>query len=440
MEIEIRYNEERNGIEIEFPGKPDKEILDQLRGHSFKWHRRGRYWYAGFSTARKEFVESLSDQTMDSEELKSIVLIPSYEPSSENVEQKRYSLVSIFYQDLMEKTRIEEFLVFETGRESAKEMGLQFGRKRHGENLVQVHAYPRNYIRKARGLFASGKIIRASDLNSEEGGGGEVSAAEPLVIEQIPEPEVELSPRQILNQQIEELIQRKDREGEAYLAADRELISKYTGSGGLSKQGQSDRGVLYEYYTPPELVRYLWALAHKFGYRGGPVLEPSCGIGSMFSYAPSGAELVGYETNPTSARIAQILYPGARIINRPFESIFFAGLVHLGDSFTSQSYDLVIGNPPYGEFRGRYAGLGEKRHTGATRYEEYFILRGLDLLAPGGLLIYIIPSSFLAKPASKFKKNKLSPRISQILDAYRLPVGTFTHTRIGTDILVLKKQ
>ena len=53
-------------------------------------------------------------------------------------------------------------------------------------------------------------------------------------------------------------------------------------------------------------------------------------------------------------------------------------------------YDLIIGNPPYGEYAGLYAGMGEKSYTGASNYIEYFIDRGLDVLKKDGLLIFII--------------------------------------------------
>ncbi|MBS1635393.1 MAG: DUF1249 domain-containing protein [Bacteroidetes bacterium] len=242
-----------------------------------------------------------------------------------------------------------------------------------------------------------------------------------------------------LNKEIEELIDKKDKLGEPFSEEEKNLLRSYTGSGGLLKQGANDRGALYEYYTPQPVVQKMWDMAYFHGYDGGSVLEPAVGIGHFLNYAPKGANVVGYETNHYSARIAQILYPQAHIYEKAFETIFFAGNVHLKDKFENPGYSLVIGNPPYGEFTGRYAGMGEKQHTGATEYDQYFILRGLDVLKPGGLIVLLIPSNFLA---NQFKYNKVKEKIAakaEFMDSYRLPGRIFQTTDIGTDILVLKK-
>ncbi len=243
-----------------------------------------------------------------------------------------------------------------------------------------------------------------------------------------------------LNKEIEALIDEKDKKGESILGLDRVFISQYTGSGGLIKEGASGRGVLYEYYTPDEVVKKMWGLAYKYGYDGGSILEPSVGTGNFLKYAPKTAIVFGFETNHYSARIAQILYPNAHIHEKSFETLFFAGNIHLKDDFDHPLYSLVIGNPPYGDFTGKYAGMGEKQWTGATEYDQYFILRGLDLLKKGGLLIFVVPSSFLAYNVKSAKvKEKIASKVD-FMDAYRLPIRTFETTDIGTDILLLRKK
>jgi len=112
----------------------------------------------------------------------------------------------------------------------------------------------------------------------------------------------------------------------------------------------------------------------------------------------------------------------------------------LKDDFGGAKYELVIGNPPYGEFSGKWAGMGEKKWTGATEYDQYFITRGLDLLLPGGVLVFIIPSAFLSNNS---KYNKLKEKVAakaDLVDAYRLPARMFKTTDIGTDIIVFKRK
>jgi uncharacterized protein YqiB (DUF1249 family) len=243
-----------------------------------------------------------------------------------------------------------------------------------------------------------------------------------------------------LNKSIEKLIAEKDQEGSSFNEEEKNYIRQYTGSGGLIKEGAAGRGVLYEYYTPDIVVQKMWGMAFKYGYDGGSILEPSVGTGNFLKYAPKDAIVFGFETNHFSARIAQILYPNAHIHEKSFETLFFAGNIHLKDDFDHPLYSLVIGNPPYGDFTGKYAGMGEKQWTGATEYDQYFILRGLDLLKKGGLLVFVVPSSFLSYNVKSAKvKEKIASKVD-LMDAYRLPIRTFDTTDIGTDILLLRKK
>lgn len=243
-----------------------------------------------------------------------------------------------------------------------------------------------------------------------------------------------------LNKEIEVLIDTKDKEGSSFNEEERNYIRQYTGSGGLLKEGATGRGALYEYYTPELVVNKMWDMAKHFGYKSGAILEPSVGTGNFLKVLPKNVKIDGYETNHYSARIAKILYPHVNIHEKAFETLFFAGNIHLKDKFENPGYSLVIGNPPYGDFTGKYAGMGEKQYTGATEYDQYFILRGLDVLKKGGLLVFLIPSSFMSNK-SKFNKVKESIALkADFIDSYRLPTGIFQTTDIGTDIIVLQKK
>lgn len=243
-----------------------------------------------------------------------------------------------------------------------------------------------------------------------------------------------------LNKEIESFIDKKDRTGDSFSQEDKNYIVQYTGSGGLIKQGAKDKGILYEYYTPDEIVKKMWELAYKFGYHNGSVLEPSCGTGRFLKYAPENIKVTGLEINHFAKRIAEVLYPFAEIRQQPFESFFFKGNIHHKQGVDDFRYDLVIGNPPYGEFSGKYAGMGEKKYTGAKTYDQYFITRGLDLLTPGGLLVFIIPSSFLDNDSTYNKIKENIALKADLIDAYRLPTSLFETTDIGTDIVIFKKK
>ncbi len=242
-----------------------------------------------------------------------------------------------------------------------------------------------------------------------------------------------------LNVAIERLIDMKG-DGREYSDEEKLFLNRYSGAGGLAKKGASGKGLLYEYYTPDELVKKMWALAQKYGYSIGPILEPSVGIGRFLKYAPPTEKVVGYETNIYSAKICSIIYPNADIRNAAFETNFFNGRVQKKKNEIVPQYNLVIGNPPYGDFGGKYAGMGEEKATGAKEYDQYFILRGLDLLSPGGILCFVIPSTFLKNGEKYNKVKKAIVDKADLVDSYRLPMGVFDTTEIGTDIVVFKKK
>ena len=266
-----------------------------------------------------------------------------------------------------------------------------------------------------------------------------------------------------LNKAIEALIDYKDANGESYYPEELIFINKYSGYGGLQKFGAKGKGILYEFFTPDEIIKRMWGLAWEHGYKGGDVLENSCGTGRFFKYLPKTANAVGLEINRYSNRICQILYPRVEINTQTdpilpkdregnelkfhFDSLFIKDKMSIKNKIGDiRKFDLVIGNPPYGKYDGRHSGIGEGRYTKAANYIDYFIFRGLDCLNTGGLLIYIIGAEVSAGGVpfldQKFSKNKCKAEIrgkSELLDAYRLPNGLFDQTDVLTDLIVLRK-
>jgi hypothetical protein len=248
----------------------------------------------------------------------------------------------------------------------------------------------------------------------------------------------------LINKAIEELV--TDIEPKNLTPEEIQFMSYYAGSGGLEKYGATGIGLKYEYFTPSEIAKKMWGLAYKHGFKGGRVLEPSCGIGEFIKYAPEQHLVTGYEINQFSAKICSILYPNATIESKYFETLFIKNNDTIKDKTKDlKKYSLVIGNPPYGTMEGKYAGMGEKSYTKSNNYIDYFISRGLDLLESNGILIYIIGAEvafggepFLQKPNSPVKQNIALK--ADIVDAYRLPNGLFETTDVLTDIIVFKKK
>lgn len=246
-----------------------------------------------------------------------------------------------------------------------------------------------------------------------------------------------------LNKKIEELIRSKDAKAESYSKDDKKLIVQYEGSGGQGSKGATGEGVLYEYYTPDYICELMWKLAYRYGYKPtGTVLEPSVGTGNMLKYAPDKSKCYGFETNPISKRISEILYPEAKIYNGYFETAFLqeprftARLKNKLTWLEGYPYSLVIGNPPYGKYKNKYSSYftRPKMH----QIELFFMYQGLQLLKPGGILVFITGSNFLRNGIT-YQSEKLElEKYAQLLDAYRLP-AVFKFSSVPTDIIVLKR-
>jgi len=99
------------------------------------------------------------------------------------------------------------------------------------------------------------------------------------------------------------------------------------------------RSTLNAHYTDAALVRGMWAAARQLGFDGGQVLEPGCGSGNFIGFAPADANVTGVELEPATAAIAASLYPSAAI--RPGSFADFRA--------PEGSFDLVIGNVPFGQ-------------------------------------------------------------------------------------------
>lgn len=201
-------------------------------------------------------------------------------------------------------------------------------------------------------------------------------------------------------------------------------------SGGTAKEG---RGILDEYYTDSRIADAVRNLIkdHFKNRQEISVLEPSVGTGN-FLYAVKElgikSNITAFEINETTAKIAKILHPEAHIHLRSFETEFIDEKGNKKEF--AEKYDLVIGNPPYGDHRGLYKGLGEEPKI--SKYEDYFVKRSLDSLKPNGVLAMVLPSGWLNRQAQL--KN------ADILEGFRLPNGAFAGTQVGTDIIILQKN
>lgn len=193
---------------------------------------------------------------------------------------------------------------------------------------------------------------------------------------------------------------------------------------------EAQNSIVNAHYTDPYTINSMWEMVKNMGFKGGKVLEPSMGVGNFFGLMPKDiaekSQLTGIELDRTTGRMAQALYPQANIQIKGYEES------RTPDNF----YDMIIGNVPFGNFNiadRRYGKLKPLIH-------DFFFLKGIDQLKPGGIMMAITTKGTLDKADARVRMELAKK--ADLVAAYRLPTGAFDKyagTNVVTDILVFKK-
>ena len=190
------------------------------------------------------------------------------------------------------------------------------------------------------------------------------------------------------------------------------------------------RSTLNAHYTSAEVITAIWSAAAALGFAGGRVLEPGCGAGNFLALRPDSVNLgdvVGVELDPTSAAVAQALYPTADIRAQSFAE------VRLPEGF----FDLTVGNVPFAKVV-----LHDPVHNPSRlSLHNHFVVKSLRLTRPGGLAI-VVTSRWTMDARNPAARREIAA-LADLLGAVRLPQGAFA-AAAGTDavcdVLVLRRR
>ena len=239
-------------------------------------------------------------------------------------------------------------------------------------------------------------------------------------------------------------------ENRSATAEEQAVLAQYVGWGGLAdffdeknpryaelkelltdaEYAAARESTLTAFYTPPVVIRGIYASLGQMGFTQGNILEPACGIGNFLGMLPesmSGSKLYGVELDDLSGRIARQLYQRSSIAVQGYEKTAFS------DNF----FDVAIGNVPFGQFH-----VPDKRYDRLNfPIHEYFIAKALDQVRPGGV-IAVVTSSYTMDKRTASARKYIAQR-AELLGAIRLPNNAFkaaAGTEVVSDILFLQKR
>ena len=82
------------------------------------------------------------------------------------------------------------------------------------------------------------------------------------------------------------------------------------------------RSTQYAHFTPEFMIRAIWRAVTRLGFACGSVLEPGCGSGLFLALMPEDlagkTAITAIEMDPSTARIAKLLYPEAWVRQEDF--------------------------------------------------------------------------------------------------------------------------
>ena len=204
----------------------------------------------------------------------------------------------------------------------------------------------------------------------------------------------------------------------------------YTGDGGLHGLNQSDYSSYHAYsqakkeiengqfFTPHAVCRDLVAMLDI--RHDESVIEMCCGSGNFINWLPNHSAVTAFDVDAKAVTVAKYLYPDA-VITRDDLCRFEP----------SQRYDIAIGNPPF------------NLNLSGEQSQMLWITKSAQCLTPGGILMAIVPASFLA---DEFQDKSAIEKVSNLLSFIgqsQLPPDAFNACGVNsfqTKVMVFRRN
>lgn len=244
---------------------------------------------------------------------------------------------------------------------------------------------------------------------------------------------------------------------------ERKVLSEYVGWGGIPQafikpdgtysNGWEDKSIelkslltekeydsakastLNAHFTSMTVVDGMYKALERFGVQGkARYIEPSVGTGNFLGRMPTAmreqADIIAIEKDGLTSDIASAIYSDAN--TKVLKATGYEDYRAEPDSF-----DVAIGNPPYGSYRIFDPVLPQFTST----IHNFFMQKSLHLLRTGGIQAFVVSRYFMDSENSSVREDVA--KVADLVGAIRLPETAFkanAGTEVVTDILFFQKH
>jgi len=191
-----------------------------------------------------------------------------------------------------------------------------------------------------------------------------------------------------------------------------EIYNNYTGIGGLHGLNANDFANYHEFseakkaiemgqfFTPHEVCRKMVELAAPT--TSDLVLDMCCGSGNFFNHLPNEYNIYGLDIDENAVKVAKRLYPEANITVDDMQ--FYD---------PKMKFDIILGNPPF------------NITIEEVKSQHFYTHKAYWLLNPGGLMILVMPQSYLQNASADRMYINMMNRDFCFIGQTKLEADTF---------------
>ena len=471
----FNINDELNGIEIKFSSKPSEEVRRGLKDARYRWSSAKQLWYAKQTPAAMAFAESIGyvpENVVQSNQANNATTEqkPTQEVEANGHDDNAQGLRGIpenvserevpRTEGERETERVREGNVDERGSEVTGHSGRATGerpvpgeRGLTGESAAQSSTGSDSEGTSERGSVRALKPSQKKNAKASEVPGHNFTITDD---ENIGKGGAKTKYKD--NVAAIRLLKQLEAENRLATPEEQKVLARYVGWGGLSPVFSYGRDPAWEsekaeikelltdeeysaarestlnaHYTSPEVIKGVWKILERLGFKGGKVLEPSMGIGNFFGIMPeklrSKSSLNGVELDPLTGRIAKQLYQKANVEVTGYEQT----------KFPDNYFDLVISNVPFGDYK-----LHDPKYNKYNfNIHNYFFAKAVDQVRPGGIVAFITSTGTMQSGSDSKRLREILKNKADFIGAVRLPDTAFKEnagTEVTTDLIILQKR